>query len=96
MRQLGRAEDKLNWPACLVVAGLLLSTLKDSDAATFRFACGSFLRSPEDNTQRLPAATAHVGQGTASDIFRINRIFFIRRGYLKTRWVTILFLALPR
>jgi hypothetical protein len=83
-----RAEDKLNWPGCVLVAGCFSGTTMDSDAATFRFACGSVRRSPEYNTQRLPLTTPHVGQGTARDNFRINRIFFIEQGYDKTRSMT--------
>jgi hypothetical protein len=72
-----RAEDELNRPGCVLVAGRFPGTRMDSDAATFRFACGSVRRLPEYNTQRLPFTTPQVGQGTARDNLRINRIFFI-------------------
>jgi hypothetical protein len=52
------------------LAGLNDSVTTASDAATFRFGCGSVRRPPEPSTKRLPAGTPHVGQATTNDNFR--------------------------
>jgi len=70
---------KLNGPAVFGWSGLFY-VWTASDAATFRFACGSVRRSPKHSTQSWPGATPQVGQGTASIKFGTNRVSFIQIG----------------
>src|ERR1700675_2344911 len=58
-------------------ANLNLSFSTASLAAILRFPCGSLRGIPESSTQRFPAATPHVGQGT-EEICLAVRGFFIR------------------
>jgi hypothetical protein len=44
---------------------------------SFRLTCGSERTAPECSTQRCPAATPHVGQGTEDDCFGLRLLFFI-------------------
>jgi hypothetical protein len=48
-----------------------------SIAESFRFRCGSERRAPECSTQRIPAATPHVGQGTEFTCLGVSSFFFI-------------------
>src|ERR1700687_3978682 len=55
-----------------------------SAAANFLSTCGSKRGAPECSTQRSPAATPHVGQGTEHNCSGVSSFFFIRTGYGKT------------
>jgi hypothetical protein len=50
-----------------------------SIAESFRSTCGSERSAPECSTQRCPAATPHLGQGTEDNCFRFRFLFFIPR-----------------
>jgi hypothetical protein len=52
---------KLNGPAVFGWSGLFY-VWTASDAATFRFACGSVRRSPKHSTQSWPGATPQEGK----------------------------------
>src|ERR1700674_5958431 len=56
-----------------------------SAAATFRSTCGSERRAPECSTQRSPAATPHVGQGTEDNCSGVSSFLFIRTEYDNTQ-----------
>jgi hypothetical protein len=60
-----------------------------SEAANVRSTCGFERRAPESSTQRFPAATPHVGQGTEDNCLGVSSFFFIRTGYVKTWRKTI-------
>jgi hypothetical protein len=60
-----------------------------SAAESFRSTCGSERRAPECSTQRFPAATPHVGQGTEDNCFAVRSFFFILRRCDKTSRKTV-------
>jgi hypothetical protein len=66
---------------------LLLSTA--SAAESFRSTCGSERGAPEYSKQRSPAATPHVGQGTANNCFAVRSRFLIWIQCPKTNRKTI-------
>src|SRR6266446_1565387 len=47
-----------------------------SIAANFRSTCDSERGPPEFSTQRFPAATPHVGQGTEDNCLVVSSLFF--------------------
>jgi hypothetical protein len=47
-----------------------------SIADNFRSTCASERRAPECSTQRFPAATPHVGQGTEDNCLGVSSLFF--------------------
>ena len=56
-----------------------------SAAENFRSTCGLVRRAPERMTQRLPAATRHVGQATEDICLVVSSFFFIRTECDNTR-----------
>src|SRR6267378_7996084 len=85
-----------NWPPERGI--LFVSTA--SIASSFRSMCGSVRRPPECNKQGIPAATPHVGQGTASKVSGGMSPIRIRKRYHQTfrktvRFGTLLKLAFP-
>ncbi len=60
---------------CLLPSVFCLSVA--STAENFRSTCGSERGAPECSTQRSPAATPHVGQGTEDNCLGVSSFFFI-------------------
>jgi hypothetical protein len=56
-----------------------------SAAVNFRSACGFERGAPESSTQRFPAATPHVGQGTEDNCLGVSSFFFILAECTKTQ-----------
>src|SRR5580693_52274 len=77
----------LNSPAYLRMAGPFFCATgiyfpwMASIAESFRSTCGSVRGIPECSTQRCPAATPHVGQGTETTCSGVSSFFFIPRCY---------------
>jgi hypothetical protein len=55
-----------------------------SEAANVRSMCGFERGAPESSTQRFPAATPHVGQGTEDNCLGVSSFFFILAECTKT------------
>jgi hypothetical protein len=66
---------------CDALVSLLDSTA--SIAHSLRSMCGSVRSPPACSKQRFPAATPHVGQGTASKCLGVMSPILIRKGYLE-------------
>ena len=64
---------------------------KASIALSFRSMCGSLREPPAASKQRIPAATPHIGQGTASNIFAVSSRIRIGTGYSVARTKTVRF-----
>jgi hypothetical protein len=75
-------------------SGLALFVLTAAIAMSFRLMCGSLRRPPECSKQRIPAATPHVGQGTARNIPAGSSLILIEASYAGIFCTTVCFGAL--